>query len=224
MSLQNIQMIILPTPGPATSHLWRVICAGGAVHLLKASQDPASPDNLSPHGISPCAQRAWAFISPSRQPQQRNMIVMGFFLRFFFYLKVRITRHREEWERGREREGREREVFHPLNDHNTQSWAGMKLGSRRFFQISHVCARRQSTWATLCCFSRHISQELDQEWSSRDSNWHPYRMRCPVCKSNFLHHGAGPNYLDFHRGGSWKTEVNDLLKNHILGPGWRPSG
>lgn len=114
MSLQNIQMIILPTPGPATSHLWRVICAGGAVHLLKASQDPASPDNLSPHGISPCAQRAWAFISPSRQPQQRNMIIMGFFLRFFFLFESQNHKaQRGMRERQRERGERERGLPSP---------------------------------------------------------------------------------------------------------------
>lgn len=69
------------------------------------------------------------------------------------------------------REGdREKQVFYTRvyspDGHMTR--AG--LGARACFRVSHTGGRNPSTWFILCCYSRHITRELDWMWSSQDLN------------------------------------------------------
>lgn len=46
--------------------------------------------------------------------------------------------------------------------------------ARSLIQVSYVGGRDPNTWAIFCHFPRHINRELDQRWSSRETNQQPY--------------------------------------------------
>ena len=79
----------------------------------------------------------------------------------------------------RERQRRRQRVFPSADSvpdgHDGQCWANLKPGARSFFWVSHVGAGVQGLGPSSTAFPDH-SRELDQKWSSWDSNQCPYGM------------------------------------------------
>lgn len=81
-------------------------------------------------------------------------------------------------EKERERLGREREKEYSIcfpDDCNCQGWANLKLGSRNFFQISHLGIWIQGLGLSSAVFHA-ISRKPDWKYSSWDIYWCPYGM------------------------------------------------
>lgn len=75
----------------------------------------------------------------------------------FYLFKGRGEGQREaqgKWKR----EGREN---HCSSSSNSQGWAKPKPGACKSIWASHMCGRVPGTWASLCCFQRHINRKLD---------------------------------------------------------------
>lgn len=96
-----------------------------------------------------------------------NMLIIDFLKQWFVYLEVTVT----------ERERHKADLPSACLLPKWPQWPGLgQTNCRSFIWISHMGGKGLKTWAILWCFSQMITKEWDPEWSSQESNQHPYRM------------------------------------------------
>lgn len=72
-----------------------------------------------------------------------------------------------------------------------------KVRSLELYPDHHCGSWGPNTWATFCCFPRHVSKELDWKWCGQCANW--YSLNADIAHGSFI--------LRYHNASSVDTKL-----------------